>query len=150
MGEKREILEKSEVIHYAKDEKIIREGEVEPFLYAILEGVVHVMKSVKHTDDAFIASLGKGDIFGEAAIFIRMPRTADIVAGEGVRVLRIQRKYILQFIRNNHESGMNLLLVMMYCLMRKLKLANTELSYDRQIELTQKEIDQLLNGNHWE
>ena len=42
--QKREVLRFAEVIAYDKGEKIISQGEVTPYLYAVLQGQVSVLK----------------------------------------------------------------------------------------------------------
>lgn len=58
-------------------EKIVSEGESATAFYLILEGRVEVRRGKK-----VISKLGKGDFFGEMALFDKQPRSADVVALE--------------------------------------------------------------------
>ncbi len=60
---------------YDPGEKIVKKGEEGNGLYLILEGEVEV-----RSGDRVLASLGKGNFFGEIALFDSQPRSADIVA----------------------------------------------------------------------
>jgi len=60
---------------YDSGEVIVRKGERGNGFYVILEGQVEV-----RSGDRVLASLGKGNFFGEIALFDNQPRTADIVA----------------------------------------------------------------------
>jgi CRP-like cAMP-binding protein len=143
IGEKQEFVGMGEIVSYDKGDAVISEGHVEPYLYIILEGDAQVMKK-REDKTVYISTLGKGDLFGEASIFVKVPRTADIVGGDSLNVLRIDRKNLLSFLFAHNDSGIKFLMIMIYGLLEKLHQANTDLSFDRKSFISQDSIDQLL------
>lgn len=141
--EKKKVLNIAEVVAYDKKEKIIIEGAEDSYLYAVLQGTVHVMKK-KHDKEVHISSLSRSDVFGEAAIFVKTKRTADVVAGDSVQVFRFERKEFLRFLKANSDSGIKVLMVMVYGLLKKLKEAHSDLSFDRQLSVNHEEIESIL------
>lgn len=59
------------------DQKIVSVGEIATAFYLILEGRVEVRRGNK-----VISKLGKGQFFGEMALFDKEPRSADVVSVE--------------------------------------------------------------------
>jgi CRP-like cAMP-binding protein len=76
---------------YSDGEVIFREGDIGEVMYVIQSGNI---KITKHTDsgEITIATLEKGEIFGEMAIFDRLPRSAAAVASGETRILSIDKK----------------------------------------------------------
>jgi len=66
-------------------------------MYAIQSGKVKIMKNTPSGELA-IAILGTGEIFGEMALFDRMPRSATAVASGEIRILSIDKKKLFQTI----------------------------------------------------
>ena len=58
-------------------QKIVSEGENATAFYLVLDGKVEVRRGKKS-----ISKLGKGQFFGEMALFDKQPRSADVVAVE--------------------------------------------------------------------
>lgn len=141
--EKKEILKAAEILQYDKGEVIISEGDVNPYLYAVIDGVVHVCKNVNGKSN-FISSIKSGDVFGEAGIFINMKRTADVIAGEKCQILRLERQQLFRFFKTHSDAGVRMLMIMTYSLLNKLKDLHTELIVDRKSDVTIDDINDLL------
>jgi CRP-like cAMP-binding protein len=142
--EKEEILDKADIVTYDENEKIIGKDEIDPYLYAITQGSVVVRKR-GGDGNVVTSSIGRGDIFGEAAIFVKMKRTADVVAGKDIQLFRFERTDILRFLKKYPESGIRLLMIMVYGLIKKLKDAHTDISFDtNKAEVKKDEIDTFL------
>jgi CRP/FNR family transcriptional regulator, cyclic AMP receptor protein len=62
---------------YNVGDKIAKEGEKAITFYLILNGAVEVRRK-----DKVLAKLGRGQFFGEMALFDNQPRSADVVAAE--------------------------------------------------------------------
>ena len=139
-----QVLEASSNFEFAKDEKIIREHEPSDVLYLISKGSVRV--TVTEGDrEVYICTLGEGDVFGEAALFVNLKRTANVVASDdGVQVLSIGRKEFLQYLRAQPSAGIKVLFMVIYSLLRKLREANLELAYERKGDANQDDIDKMM------
>lgn len=143
-----DFIELSDIIEYAPDEEIIKEGDKSNYLYIIVEGSVNVIVKQKVEDgikDVYISTMGKGEVFGEAAFFLEMKRTAHIIANSEVKLIRVDRNSLMQYIKNNPSVGNRILMFIIYNLLLKIKEVNHELAYQRQTILEQNTIDELMN-----
>jgi CRP/FNR family cyclic AMP-dependent transcriptional regulator len=143
-GELEEIIRISRFFSFDKDEKIIAKGERSPDLYAVLQGTVHVKVPEAKTGAVFISSIGEGDVFGEAGIFLSVKRTADVVSADASTVLRINRQDMITFIKSRPEAGIKILMLIIYSLLKKLKEANLELAFERKADISQNDIDAMV------
>jgi CRP/FNR family cyclic AMP-dependent transcriptional regulator len=85
---------------YRDGEEIVRQGEVGDCMYVIQMGQAEAIQG-EEGKEVRLAVLGEGDIFGEMALFERMPRSATVRALGDVRVLTIDKK---TFLRRVHED----------------------------------------------
>jgi len=98
---------------------IVREGDPTSIgFYLILEGQVEVRKGQKT-----LAKLGAGDYFGEMALILDAPRSADVVAVEKTKCLMIMRWELRSII----SSYPDVALKMMGELARRLSATNQAL-----------------------
>jgi CRP/FNR family cyclic AMP-dependent transcriptional regulator len=85
---------------YHDGEIIIRQGDIGDCMYVILERQVEVI--VEQADrEVKLAVRGKGELFGEMAIFEKERRSATVRAVGTVRLLTVDEK---NFIRRVHED----------------------------------------------
>jgi NADH dehydrogenase len=77
-------------LHYAKDEIIFRKGDVGDFLYIITEGKVEVL-DLFDNKEVRIATLGKGEFFGEMALLKQKKRSATIRCLEDTELIAIRK-----------------------------------------------------------
>lgn len=75
-------------------EKIIAQDTEGHEFFVIVQGSVSVMK-----DGAYVKSYHSGDYFGETAIVLHQPRTADVVARTPVELLTLDRHAFLYLLR---------------------------------------------------
>jgi len=76
------------VIYFQNGENIIKAGQTENRMYIILEGRVVVFLSTgKETMQ--VATMGKGDFFGEISLFTEYPRSATVQAIGDVKLVFI-------------------------------------------------------------
>ena len=85
---------------YADGEIVFREGEKGDVMYVIQSGKVKIVKT-STSKDVLLATLEKGDIFGEMALFDRLPRSATAVAESDTNILRIDKKKLFSTISKN-------------------------------------------------
>jgi len=140
----KKIISLGEVVSFQPGEKIISKGEISPHLYAVLQGTVHVTVPEKNSKDIFICSIGKGDVFGEAGIFLKVKRTADVVSSDEVIVFMVHRKHMIGFIKSYPEAGIKILMLIIYSLLKKLKEANLEIAFERKADIKQSDIDSMV------
>ncbi len=140
----KKILHLGKIVRFDAGEKIISKGEISPHLYAVLGGTVHVMVPQERSKDVFISSIGKGDVFGEAGIFLKVKRTAHVVSADEVTVFQIHREQIINYIKTNPEAGIKILMLIIYSLLKKLKEANLEIAFERKADIKQSDIDSMV------
>lgn len=82
---------------YSDGEIICREGETGNVMYVIQSGKITITKKTG-SGEVPIATLQNGEIFGEMALFDRMPRSATAAASGEARVLSVDKKKLFSTI----------------------------------------------------
>jgi CRP-like cAMP-binding protein len=141
----KEILKIADVINYKKDDRIISEGELSQYLYAVLDGSVNVYVKQQNNKEVFLSTLDAGDVFGEAGMFLKVKRTANVVSMENSSLLRIDRKDLFEFFAKRSQSGIKMLMIIIYSLLKKLRESNQELAFERKSNLAQEDVDRLID-----
>lgn len=85
---------------YQDHEMIIKQGDDGDCMYVVQEGLVEIFKETDF-GDVSLGLLGKGEFFGEIAIFDRKGRSATVRAVGSARLLTIDKK---NFLRRIHED----------------------------------------------
>ncbi len=85
-------------VHYKAGDYICRQGEYEETCSIILEGSAAVLVPGMGAETPKRISISAGEIFGEIAAMSGTPRTADVLAGTDVKLLRISRDDIFSII----------------------------------------------------
>jgi CRP/FNR family transcriptional regulator len=85
---------------YKDTEIIVRQGDSGENMYVIQEGLVEIIRETEQ-GEIQLALRGKGEFFGEMAIFERQARMATVRALGEARVLTIDKK---NFLRRMHED----------------------------------------------
>jgi CRP-like cAMP-binding protein len=138
-----DLLDHSEALEFDEGEPIVEEGDVSPYFYGIASGTVAVSVGGEGKS-VYVNSLGAGEVFGEAGIFMSVPRTATVTAQEKTVIIRVHRTEFALFLKRHPESGNKILLVFIYGLLRKLKLADQELAYERKSDAAQEDVDAMV------
>lgn len=133
-----------ELVEFEGKERIIAEGEVTPNLFAIIKGVVSVMVRESTGKEVYITAIGEGDVFGEAAIFLNVHRTADIYALDKLLAVQIERQKLMAYIKEHPRAGIKILMLIVYSLLKKLRESNQELAYERKTDYNQEEVDAMI------
>jgi CRP-like cAMP-binding protein len=76
---------------YSEGDVLFNEGDAGDCMYVIQLGKVRISKNTP-TGEVVLADLGQGEIFGEMALFDKMPRSATATALEESRILSVDRK----------------------------------------------------------
>jgi CRP-like cAMP-binding protein len=138
------LLSVSEIIAYKKGDIIISQGDASQFLFAVLEGNVHVSLQDLKDKDVLICRIGPGEVFGEAAIFMAEKRTANVISSKPTVAVRIHRKDLMSYVRHNPVAGNKILMIIIYGLLKKLKDANQELAFEKQSDMDFDGVDSLI------
>jgi putative methionine-R-sulfoxide reductase with GAF domain len=85
---------------YSKNEIIFKEGDTGDMLYVIQSGKVKITKKTP-SGEFTVTVLKDGDIFGEMAIFDRLPRSATATALGDTRILMVDKKKLFKNINKD-------------------------------------------------
>lgn len=91
-----------------KGDTIFKEGDPGDEMYIIQEGSVEIVKNLGGRNQV-LATLEKGDFFGEMAIVNRIRRTATARAGSGLKLLAFDRNGFQQMIEKNPKIALNII-----------------------------------------
>lgn len=128
---------------YDEGEIIIQENSLDHNLFFILKNSVSVEVETDKKS-VYIDTIGEGELFGEAGIFVNTKRTASIIAKDEVILLRIERANFMKEINSNPKAGIKVLFLIVYSLLSKLRSVNEELAYERKDDTCQDDIDLLI------
>lgn len=139
------LMSLSTVYQFEDQEVIIRQGEFDQSLFAVLKGSVKVTVD-NEQEDAYICTLGTSEIFGEAGMFMNAERTANVISLDKAIIIKITRVNMLKFVQKHPNASNKIFMIMIYSLLQKLKEANRELAYERKSDFDQNDIDNLIAG----
>ena len=106
---------------YNQEEIIFKEDSIGTSMMMITSGEVRISQiSDPQTEEALIV-LKKWDVFGEMALLDDMPRSATAIANTNVIIFEIQRERFLNFIENNKEAGVKILMKLAKILSSRLR-----------------------------
>ena len=96
----------AQVYMFEDEEVIIKQGEFDQSLFAVLKGSVKVTVD-NEQEDAYICTLGTSEIFGEAGMFMNAERTANVISLDQAIIF----KNILPVTLGNIVGGALILLI---------------------------------------
>ena len=138
------LLAVADIVQYDADEAIIIQGDVGQHFFVVISGSVDVSTQEFGDQPYVLSHLKAGDIFGEAAIFLREERSATVTSAEETVMLRIDRKDMMDYIRRNPEAGNKILMVIILSLFTKLRAVNQEFIFEKQSEVDYSYVDSLV------
>lgn len=92
------------VRRFAPRELVCRKGEYELDLCFILQGTVDLYDTTPEKGRAKVASLAEGAFYGELGALGGLPRSTDVVAGEGGVDLFYLPRHCLKFLISNNDA----------------------------------------------
>lgn len=140
-----DLMTMCEIQVYDEGEQIVTEAEVEQAFYAIIDGSVEVDVNESRRKNVYICTIGAGEVFGEAGMFMKVKRTANVNSLSETTLLHITRKSFIQFIKKYPTTGNKLLMVIVYSLLKKLRAANQELAFERKFDVQQDDVDAIVD-----
>ena len=114
--------EKDITREYKKGDVIIKEGDLGREMFIIKSGSVDVIKR-DDKKDIVLATLEKGDFFGEMAILENVPRAAMVIAREVTHVIVLNIGSLLIKIRKDPAFAFN----MMQKMSKRIRMLNEKL-----------------------
>jgi small-conductance mechanosensitive channel len=97
-----DLIRGSRRIHFGRGEKIIEQGAEGASMFVMLQGAAHV--SVAQNGSLLrVASLGRGDYFGEMSLLTGEKRTATVRAEEDCEVIEISKSAMAAVLREAPE-----------------------------------------------
>ncbi len=140
-----DLLDRSDFVRAAAGERIIEEHAVDSYLYVVVEHCVAVHVN-EDGQDVYVATIGIGQLVGEAAVFSNFRRTASVVAQEEMVLVRITRDEFMRTLQENPAPGLKILFVIIHGLLTKLREVNLELAFERRHQSDQDEVDAIVNS----
>ena len=120
-SEARECIARSNIIECAPGDRVLKEGGSSHNLFLVLDGTLEV----RH-EGRLINVLGPGDVFGEMAFLLELPRQSDVYAATpGVRILSLSDGTLHKLIAEEPALAAKLLLNISRMLCGRLIKANT-------------------------
>ncbi|MBF0318430.1 MAG: acetate/propionate family kinase [Nitrospirae bacterium] len=98
------MAQSAETVEFKKDAEIKRRGEIGRFLWIVYDGKVDINLYGEAESKKTIASLSRGEIFGEMSVVTGEPSDADVVAADDSIVVRIPRENISELFAKNPKS----------------------------------------------
>lgn len=113
-------LEKSVTIACRPGDRVLKKGNVAKNLGLVLSGRFEVRDA-----GTAVAEIDPGEVFGEIAFFLKLPRTMDVVAiDEGTRIVSFSDRTIRTLIETNSEAAATLLYNISVMLCERLQKTN--------------------------
>ena len=98
-------LDKSVTIACQPGDRVLKRGNVATNMSLVLSGRFEVRDG-----ETVVAEIGPGEVFGEIAFFLKLPRTMDVVAvAEGTRIVSFNDRTIRTLIESHSETAATLL-----------------------------------------
>ena len=101
---RKSIASEGKEISYKAGDKIVEEGSMGVGFYLVLDGKAEVRKGTK-----VLASLGKGQFFGEMSLIDEQPRSADVVAVAPTKCWALSSWSFASVVKANPEIPMMML-----------------------------------------
>jgi len=143
LDELRGVAAACEQWEYAGGESIVTQDSVSRYLYILLDGSVDIMVRGKERENVRVSAVEKGDVFGEASMFLDVRRTASAIARGPVRLVSMSREQLFEFCNANPTAGLKIFTFIIYSLLRKLSGVNRDLAVERESMVTQEDLDRL-------
>lgn len=111
-------------IECRRGETLFRQDEPPDSVYVILDGTADIYREVENGGRILLAKVGQGETVGEIGVMCNRPRTATVVAGDDLVVLRLEADAFMEFVRELPQLS----LAIIHELSRRLEVSNKALA----------------------
>lgn len=101
----------SDRVNFRPNAVMMRQGDDGDAAYVIISGAADVLINTPN-GSIKVAELGPGQIVGEIAILIDIPRTATIQTPEGLTALKISKENFLRLLHGSPQVGVEIIRVL--------------------------------------
>lgn len=102
-SQREDLADASSIETYAMGEKVITQGDIGEVLFVVLDGEAQVTALAQEGASVKVASLVRGDIFGEMSVLTGSPRSATVKADTDLIVAAITREKLTPLLIRNPE-----------------------------------------------
>ncbi len=108
---------------------IFREGAEGSTFFVIISGEVAIEKKLDKAGKRYkrLASMNRGDFFGEMAVLEDRPRYAQARAVAATELFELERSSLLEFIKKCPEEGSGMLIEIIFVILKRLRHTSDEL-----------------------
>ena len=96
---------------YRAKERLFEKGDEGDAAFIIIDGAVDVMVG-SDGGERSVATLGKGEIFGELAVLCDQPRSTAIAAHSDLEVLRLDRNVVMNLLREFPDISLEMVRIL--------------------------------------
>lgn len=114
---------------FGSGDTIFREGAEGTTFFVIVSGEVAIEKRLDKAGKRFqkLASMNRGDFFGEMAVLENQPRYAQARAIGDTELFELERPRLMEFIKRCPEDGSGLLIEIILVILKRLRHTSDEL-----------------------
>ncbi len=98
-----QVADKALLLQFLPGQAVCRQGDYEETFYIILSGEVEVTTATQRAEDVYLATLTKGDFFGEMGPMSGQPRTATVTALDRAVVLQVPKDLFMRLLRSSPQ-----------------------------------------------
>jgi CRP/FNR family transcriptional regulator, cyclic AMP receptor protein len=128
---------------YEAGELLVEQDALGSDLHILIEGAVDISVRGKGGDDVRVSEVRKGDVLGEASIFMDLPRTASAIARGPCLVAAVARDRLFAFCESHPRAGLKIFGFVIYSLLRRLGSTTRELAHERESVVTAADLEEL-------
>jgi len=128
---------------YDAGEYLVEQDALGADLHILLEGAVDITVRGEKGEEVRVSEVHKGDVLGEASIFMDLPRTANVVARSACLVAAVSRDRLFAYCERNPRAGIKIFAFVIYSLLRRLGSTSRELAHERESVVTSADLEEL-------
>jgi CRP/FNR family transcriptional regulator, cyclic AMP receptor protein len=128
---------------YDTGERLVEQDAIGSDLHILIEGTVDISVRGASGEDVRVSEVRKGDVLGEASIFMDLPRTASAVARTPCLVAAVGRDRLFAYCERNPRAGLKIFGFVIYSLLRRLGSTSRDLAHERESVVTAADLERL-------